>query len=119
MCTDWKCSHHNVIIISTTATATATTTTTTIVIIVIVVVIIIIIIGSGGDGGGGGGGGGGGCGGICYHLYIFMQGIYNYILEKDDVSRLYSVAATLYLQFMQHVMLFLMLNVLYFYISTF
>jgi hypothetical protein len=35
-----------------------------------------------------------------------MQGIYNYIPETNDVSRVYSVAAVLYLQFVLHVMLF-------------
>jgi len=48
-----------------------------------------------------------------------MQCIYNYIPETNRVSRIYSFAAILYLQFMVHVMLFPMLNVLYFYISTF
>jgi len=48
-----------------------------------------------------------------------MQGIYNYIPETNHVSRVYNVAAVLYLQFMLHVMLFLMLNVLYHHISTF
>jgi len=35
-----------------------------------------------------------------------MQDIYNYIAETNNVSRVYSVAAVLYLQFMLHVMLF-------------
>ena len=35
-----------------------------------------------------------------------MQDIYNYIPEKNPVSRLYSVATVLFLQFMLHVMLF-------------
>ena len=47
-----------------------------------------------------------------------MKGIYNYIPEKNHVSKVYSVAAVLYLQFVLHVMLFRMLNVLYFHIST-
>jgi hypothetical protein len=34
-----------------------------------------------------------------------MQGICNYIPERNHVSRLYSVAAVLYLQFVLHVML--------------
>jgi hypothetical protein len=38
-------------------------------------------------------------------VIAFMQGIYNYILEKKHVSRIYSVAAVLYLQFVLHVML--------------
>ena len=40
-------------------------------------------------------------------LFItFMQSIYNYIPETNHVSRVYSVAAALYLQFVLHVMLF-------------
>jgi len=39
-----------------------------------------------------------------------MQGIYNYIPETKHISRVYSVAAILWLQFMVHVMLFSMLN---------
>jgi len=35
-----------------------------------------------------------------------MQGIYKYIPEKNLVSRVYSIAAVLYLQFVLHVMLF-------------
>jgi len=49
----------------------------------------------------------------------FMQGIYNYICVTNQVSMAYSVAAALYLQYMLQVMLFPMLNILYFYISTF
>ena len=41
-----------------------------------------------------------------------MQGIYNYIPETNHVSRVYSVAAVLYLQFLLRVMLFPMLNIL-------
>jgi hypothetical protein len=47
-----------------------------------------------------------------------MQGIYNYIPETTHVSSVHSVAAILQLQFMPHVMLFPMFNVLYIYIST-
>jgi hypothetical protein len=47
-----------------------------------------------------------------------MQGIYNYIPETNHVSRVCSVAAVLYLQFVLHVMLLRMFNVMYFYIST-
>ena len=36
----------------------------------------------------------------------FMQGIYNYIPETNHVSRVNSVAAVRYLQFVLHVMLF-------------
>ena len=39
-----------------------------------------------------------------------MQGIYNYVPETNHVSRLYSVAAVPYLQFMLHIMLFHTLN---------
>jgi hypothetical protein len=39
-------------------------------------------------------------------VITFMQDIYSYILETNNVSRLYSVAAVLYLQFVLHVMLF-------------
>jgi len=35
-----------------------------------------------------------------------MEGIYNYIPQTNRVSRVYSVAAVLYLQFLLHVMLF-------------
>ena len=43
---------------------------------------------------------------IIIHLITFMRGIYNYIPETNHVSRAYSVAAILYLQFVLHVMLF-------------
>jgi hypothetical protein len=48
-----------------------------------------------------------------------MQGIYNYIPDTNHVSRVYSFAVILYLQFMLHEILFFMLNVLYIYINTF
>ena len=51
-------------------------------------------------------------------LFIYVHGIYNYIPETNQVSSVYNVAAVLYLQFILHVMLLPMLNVLYFYIST-
>ena len=38
-------------------------------------------------------------------VLTFMQGIYNYIPETNLASRVYSVAAVLYLQFVLHVML--------------
>jgi hypothetical protein len=41
-----------------------------------------------------------------------MQGIYSYIPETNYVSGVYNVAVILWLQFMVHVMLLLMLNVL-------
>ena len=44
-----------------------------------------------------------------------MQGIYNYIPETNHVSRMYSAASVLYLQFVLHVILFCMSNMfLYF-----
>jgi len=49
-----------------------------------------------------------------------MDTIYNYIPDTKRVSRVYSVAAVLFLQFVLHVMLFRPVKyVLYFYISTF
>ena len=46
-------------------------------------------------------------------LFItYMKGIYIYISETNHVSGVYSVAVVLYLQFMVHVILFPMLNVL-------
>ena len=39
-------------------------------------------------------------------VITFMQGIYNYTPEANHVSRLYSVSAVLYLQFVLHVTLF-------------
>ena len=48
-----------------------------------------------------------------------MQGIYNYIPETNCVPREYSVAAVLLLLFMVLMSLVSVLNLLYFYISTF
>jgi hypothetical protein len=48
-----------------------------------------------------------------------VQGTYNHILETNHVSRVYCVAAVLWLKYMVPVMLFPMLNILFFYISTF
>jgi len=67
----------------------------TIIIIVIIIVIVIVIV------------------------MFSMQGIYNHIPETHHVPRVYNIADILYLQFVIHVMLFPMLIVLYFYISTF
>ena len=39
-------------------------------------------------------------------LITFIQGIYNYTPKTKHVSRMYSFAAVLYLQFVLHVMLF-------------
>jgi len=63
-------------------------------IIIIIVIIIIIII-------------------------SFMQGIYSYIPGTNYVPREYSVAAILLLLFMMLISLVSVLNILYFYISTF
>ena len=48
-----------------------------------------------------------------------MQGIYTYIPEKNYVPREYSVAAILLFLFMVLISLVSVLNLLYFYISTF
>jgi len=42
-----------------------------------------------------------------------MQGIYNYAPETNYYSRVYSVAAVLYLQYVLHVMSFRTLNMFY------
>jgi len=52
-------------------------------------------------------------------VITLMKGIYNYVPQTHHVSTVRTAAAILQLQFMLHVMLFLMLNVLHFYISTF
>jgi hypothetical protein len=49
---------------------------------------------------------------------IFMQNIYYCIFATNHVSTIYSVAGVLHLQIVLLVMLFHMLNVLYFYINT-
>ena len=48
-----------------------------------------------------------------------MQGTYNYISETNYVPMKYSVAAILLLLFMMLISLVSVLNLLYFYISTF
>ena len=48
-----------------------------------------------------------------------MQGIYTYIPATNYVPREYSVAAILLLLFMMLISLVSVLNILYFYISTF
>ena len=48
-----------------------------------------------------------------------MQGIYTYIPETNYVPREYSVAAILWLLFMVLISLVSVLNLLYFYISTY
>ena len=52
-------------------------------------------------------------------VVTFMQGIYNYVPETNRGSGVYCVAAVLWLQYMVPVLLFAMLNVLYFYMNTF
>jgi len=52
-------------------------------------------------------------------IISFMQGIYTYIRETNCVPREYSVAAILLLLFMVLISLVSVLNLLYFYISTF
>ena len=54
---------------------------------------------------------------VVIFVITFIQGIYNYIPETNHVSRVYSVASGLYLQFVLHVTLFCPLK--YYYISTF
>jgi len=48
-----------------------------------------------------------------------MQGIYTYIPEKNYIPREYSVAAILLLLFMVLISLVSVLNLFYFYMSTF
>jgi hypothetical protein len=52
-------------------------------------------------------------------IISFMQGIYTYIPETNYVHREYSVSAILLLLFMVLISLLSMLNLFYFYISTF
>ena len=52
-------------------------------------------------------------------IMSFMQGIYTYIPETNYVPREYSVAPVLLLLFMVLISLVPVLNLLYFYISTF
>ena len=56
---------------------------------------------------------------IIIMIISFMQGIYTYIPETNYVPREYSVAVILLLLFMVLISLVSMLNLLYFYISTF
>jgi len=49
------------------------------------------------------------------NVITFMQGIDNYTQEANKISRMYSVAALLRLQFMIHVTLFAMINDYYYY----
>ena len=52
-------------------------------------------------------------------VITFIQGSYNFIRRANHVSRARIIAAILLLQFLAHVMLFPMFNVLYFNSSTF
>ena len=52
-------------------------------------------------------------------IISFMQGIYTYIPETNYLPKEYSVAAILLLLFMVLISLVSVLNLLYFYISTF
>ena len=71
-----------------------------IIVVVIAIVFVVIII-------------------IIIIIISFMQGIYTYIPETNYVPREYSVAAILLLLFMVLISLVSVLNLLYFYISTF
>lgn len=55
---------------------------------------------------------------IIISLFNFIQNICNYVADKN-VSVLCNVAATVWLQFIVHLMLFPMINVWYFYINNF
>ena len=48
-----------------------------------------------------------------------MQGIHNYIPETNHISRVYSDAAVLCLQFMLNIMLFRPCNMVYYYVMCF
>jgi len=52
-------------------------------------------------------------------IISFMQGIYTYIPETNYVPREYNAAAILLLLYMMIISLVSVLNLLYFYISTF
>jgi hypothetical protein len=55
---------------------------------------------------------------LLFVTITFMQVIFNYIPETNNISRVFSVTIILYLQFVLYVMLFPPLNVLHFYISN-
>jgi hypothetical protein len=48
-----------------------------------------------------------------------MQGIYNYVPERKQVSRVYNVAAIVYLRLMLSLMLFPVLNIIVILVVTF
>ena len=52
-------------------------------------------------------------------IITFIQSIFNYIPEINHVPRIYNLAPVLCFLYVVHIMLFLMFNILYFYISTF
>jgi hypothetical protein len=58
-----------------------------------------------------------------YHHHAFaitfILGLYNYITETTHVSRVCNVAPILWLPYLVQVMLFPVINVLYFFISMF
>jgi len=56
---------------------------------------------------------------IITFVTMIVQGVYKCIPETDLASRVYTVAAVLYLQFVLHVMLFRMLNIYLLYVSTY
>ena len=53
---------------------------------------------------------------VIVFVITFIQSIYNYIPKTNHVSTVHSATPVLQLQFMLHVMLFPMLNVLYLYL---
>ena len=53
-----------------------------------------------------------------FFVIIFMPDIYNYIPETNHVSRVESIAAVLYLQYVLHVILFRPWKVYYYYYYT-
>ena len=70
------------------------------IIIIIIIIIVVVVV-------------------ISIIIISFMQGIYTYIPETNYVPREYSVAAIMVLLFMVLISLVSVLNLLYFYISTF
>jgi hypothetical protein len=52
-----------------------------------------------------------------YYYYYHVYAVYYNYMHKKPVSKVYNLTAILWLQYMLHVMLFTMINVLYFYIS--
>jgi len=51
-------------------------------------------------------------------VITFIQGICNYIAETNHVSRVYSVAAVLYLQFELHVMFIIIIIIIVVVVGT-